>query len=306
MPDDIRIIASGLGFPEGPVWMADGSVILGEISGSKVTRVSPDGGKSEIGKAGGGPNGVALGPDGALYVCNNGGAVYQTTPSFLSTGPAPDYNGGAIQRIDPRTGDTRVLYSACNGHKLSAPNDIVFDRQGGFYFTDLGKRYAHQRDHGGLYYALPDGSKITELAYPIISPNGVGLSPDEKTVYFADTESSRLFAFDILAPGVIGKEPFPAPYGGRLVSGLPGFQRFDSLAVAASGNICVATLVTGYITVISPAGPVVRQVKVPDIYPTNICFGGPDLRTAYITLSASGQLAAMAWPEPGLRLNFMA
>src|SRR3954447_8298256 len=148
---DIRIIATELRFPEGPVAMADGSVILGEIAGARVTRVAPDGGKTEIGKAGGGPNGVALGPDGALYVCNNGGAVYQTTPSFLSTGPAPDYKSGSIQRIDPNTGDTRVLYSECNGHKLSAPNDIVFDKQGGFYFTDLGKRYAHQRDHGGLY-----------------------------------------------------------------------------------------------------------------------------------------------------------
>ena len=72
MPD-VKILASDLGFPEGPVWMADGSVILGEISGKKVTRVAPDGSKSEIGKAGGGPNGVATGPDGALYVCNNGG-----------------------------------------------------------------------------------------------------------------------------------------------------------------------------------------------------------------------------------------
>ena len=95
------------------------------------------------------------------------------------------------------------------GHKLSAPNDLVFDRQGGFYFTDLGKRYAHQRDHGGLYYALPDGSKIVELVHPMLSPNGVGLSPDEKTVYVADTESSRLFAFDVVAPGVLRKEPFP-------------------------------------------------------------------------------------------------
>ncbi len=303
---DIRIVASGLGFPEGPVWMADGSVILGEISGKKVTRVAADGSKSEIGKAGGGPNGVATGPDGALYVCNNGGGAYDGTPSWMSTGPAADYKNGSIQRIDIRTGETRVLYSECNGHKLSAPNDIVFDREGGFYFTDLGKRYAHQRDHGGLYYALPDGSKVTELAYPIVSPNGVGLSPDEKTVYIADTESSRLFAFDILSPGVIRKEPFPAPYGGRCVCGLPGFQRFDSLAVEAAGNICVATLVTGHITVISPGGEVVRQVKMPDVYPTNICFGGPDLRTAYITLSASGQLAAMDWPEPGLKLNFMA
>ena len=98
MPD-IKILASDLGFPEGPVWMADGSVILGEISGRKVTRIAPDGSKTEIGKAGGGPNGVATGPDGALYVCNNGGAVYQTTPSFLSTGPAPDYKSGSIQVV---------------------------------------------------------------------------------------------------------------------------------------------------------------------------------------------------------------
>jgi gluconolactonase len=138
-----------------------------------------------------------------------------------------------------------------------------------------------------------------------LSPNGVGLSPDEKTVYFADTESSRLFAYDIESPGVIKKEPFPAPYNGSCIAGLPGFQRFDSLAVQANGDICVATLVTGYITVISPGGQVVRQVKMPDVYPTNICFGGPDLRTAYITLSASGQLGVMQWPEPGLKLNFM-
>ena len=199
-----------------------------------------------------------------------------------------------------------MLYSECNGHKLSAPNDIVFDREGGFYFTDLGKRYAHHRDHGGLYYALPDGSKIVELAHPMLSPNGVGLSPDEKTVYVADTESSRLFAFDIVSPGVLRTEPFPAPYGGRLVCGLPGFQRFDSLAVEASGNICVATLITGHITVIAPDGRVVRQVKMPDVYPTNICFGGSDMKTAFITLSGAGQLAQMDWPEPGLRLNFMA
>jgi len=140
--------------------------------------------------------------------------------------------------------------------------------------------------------------------HPMLSPNGVGLSPDEKTVYVADTESSRLFAFDIVEPGVLHKEPFPAPYTGRLVCGLPGFQRFDSLAVEACGNIAVATLITGHITVIAPGGNVVRQVKMPDVYPTNICFGGRDMKTAYITLSGTGQLAAMDWPEPGLRLNF--
>ena len=150
---DMRIMASGLEFPEGPVAMADGSVVLGEIKGRRVTRIAPDGSKSAIGSAGGGPNGLARGPDGALYVCNNGGNEY-AEGGFLSTGPAKDYQYGCIQRIETRTGETRTLYRQCNGHKLSAPNDIVFDRQGGFYFTDLGKRYAHNRDHGGLYYAL--------------------------------------------------------------------------------------------------------------------------------------------------------
>ncbi len=300
---EIRIIAGGLRFPEGPVAMADGSVMLGEIAGGTVTRVMPDGAKTVLANTGGGPNGLALGPDGALYVCNNGGAEY-ASGRFLATGPSKDYQCGYVQRIDPHTGEMQVLYSQCGGHKLSAPNDLVFDRQGGFYFTDLGKRYDRQRDHGGLYYALPDGSKIVELVHPMLSPNGVGLSPDEKTVYVADTESSRLFAFDVVEPGVLRKEPFPAPYTGRLVCGLPGFQRFDSLAVEASGNICVATLITGHITVIAPDGRVVRQVKMPDVYPTNICFGGSDLKTAYITLSGTGELAAMDWPEPGLRLNF--
>src|SRR5260370_41728241 len=113
-----------------------------------------------------------------------------------------------------------------------------------------------------------------------MKPNGVGVSPDEKHIYVADTESSRLFAFDIVEPGVVRKEPFPAPYTGRLVCGLPGFQRFDSLAVEASGNIAVATLITGHITVTAPDGRVVRQGKMPDGYPTNICFGGQHTQTA--------------------------
>ena len=307
MPDsDIRIIATGLGFPEGPVWMADGSVILGEISGKKVTRVAPDGAKTEIGKAGGGPNGVATGPDGALYVCNNGGAVYETTPSFLSTGPAPDYKNGSIQRIDPKTGETRTLYTECNGHKLSAPNDLVFDKQGGFYFTDLGKRYAHHRDHGGLYYALPDGSKHHRTRLSDAQPERGRPVAGRKDRLCRRHRKLAALRVRYRRARRCQARAFPGPVSADVcVCGLPGFQRFDSLAVEANGNICVATLITGHITVISPSGQVVRQVKMPDVYPTNICFGGTDLRTAYITLSASGQLAAMQWPEPGLKLNFM-
>jgi gluconolactonase len=300
---DVRILAEGFGFAEGPVVMPDGSVVLTDIRQNCVWRVKPDGTKSVLSQTGGGPNGLALGPDGALYCCNNGGGAYRAD-SFMATGPAPDYVSGSIQRIDSSSGEVRTLYTDCGGHRLSAPNDLVFDKSGGFWFTDLGKRYARTRDHGGLFYALPDGSQIIEAAYPILSANGVGLSPDEKVVYVADTEPARLWAFDIEAPGKLSKHPFPSPHGGRLVAGLPGFQRFDSLAVQANGDICVATLVSGCISVISPDGRLVRQVAMPDTHPTNICFGGADLRTAFITLSETGRLGIVEWPERGLQLNF--
>ncbi len=302
---DFKLLASGLRFPEGPVAMADGSVLLVEIARGTVTRVAPDGAVSVVAELGGGPNGLALGPDGALYVCNNGGFAWHEKPGLLRpVGTPADYAGGRIERLDLRTGAWRVLYDSCGGHRLCGPNDIVFDRAGGFYFTDLGKSRARDRDHGGVYYALPDGSRIAELAHPVLTPNGIGLSPDERTLYVAETEAGRLWAFDIASPGVLGKSGFPSPNGGRLLYNQAGYQRYDSLAVDAAGNVCVATLMTGHITVVSPDGRLVRQVKTPDLYTTNICFGGPGGRTAFITLSGIGQLVSAPWPEPGLALNF--
>ncbi len=300
---EVKILASGFGFPEGPVVMPDGAVILTEIRNGRCSRVTSDGKSSVFSECGGGPNGLAIGPDGALYLCNNGGARY-VEGSSMSLGAHEGYKGGSIQRLDPKTGAFRTLYTECDGHRLSAPNDLVFDRHGGFYFTDLGKRYARHRDHGGLYYALPDGSKITCLGYPILSPNGCGLSPDGKVLYVADTESARLLAFDVEGPGLVRKPTGHAHHSGRVIGGAAGPARFDSLAVLENGNIAVATLTTGMITEFSPSGAIVREVKMPDIYPTNICFGGTDRRTAYVTLSDQGQLGTLHWPTPGLKLNY--
>ena len=300
---DMKILATGLGFPEGPVACPDGSVVLTEIRNGRCTRVAADGTVSVFSNNGGGPNGLAIGPDGFFYLCNNGGSRYVEGHS-MGLGPHPDYKFGWVERIDPKTGASTVLYKEVNGHKLSAPNDLVFDTEGGFYFTDLGKRYPRHRDNGGLYYALPDGSKILEIAYPILSPNGCGLSPDGKTLYAADTEGARLWAFEVQGPGKLKPKGEFAPHSGRVMAGLGGHARFDSLAVMASGNITVATLNTGRITEISPKGDIVRSIEVPDVYPTNICFGGSDMRTAYITLSDTGRLGTMPWPEPGLKLNF--
>ena len=304
---DLNVMTTGLRFPEGPVAMKDGSVVLVEIERQTVSRVRPNGAIEVVAHTGGGPNGLAVGPDGVFYVCNNGGFVWREEAGMLRpVGPARDYTGGRIERVDPGTGAVTVLYDRCGDHKLLGPNDIVFDSRGGFYFTDLGKARARDRDWGGVYYALADGSRIVEIVHPILTPNGIGLAPDEKTLYVAETETARLWAFDIAAPGELRKHPFPSPHGGRLVAGLGGYQRFDSLALEASGNICVATLINGSVSVIAPDGRLVRQPTMPDLYCTNICFGGSDLRTAYITLSGTGRLVAMAWPDPGLRLAYEA
>jgi gluconolactonase len=301
---ELRILATGLCFPEGPVAMRDGSVVLVEIERQTVSRVLPDGTVQVIARTGGGPNGLAVGPDGALYVCNNGGFAWRLEENlFRPAMVSSDYVSGRIERVDPNTGAVNVLYDRCGANKLNGPNDIVFDRHGGFYFTDLGKTRARDRDHGVIYYALANGSNIVEVAHHALTPNGIGLSPDGTVLYVAETEPARLWAFDIAEPGVVRKQGWPSPHGGRLVAGLGGFQRFDSLAVDAAGNICVATLITGCISVIAPDGRLIRQVAMPDPVTTNICFGGPDLRTAYITLSGIGQLVAVDWPEAGLRLN---
>jgi gluconolactonase len=302
------VLATDVGFPEGPVWLADGSLAFTDIRGGRVARVAPDGTVHTIAHVGGGPNGLAIGPDGAFYVCNNGGFLWHPPggPRRSVAGTPPGYRGGSVQRVDAVTGEVRTLYERCGDVRLLGPNDLVFDANGGFYFTDMGRTRSHDRDIGSVYYAQPDGSAIQAVIHPIMQPNGIGLSPDGRTLYVAETETSRLWAFRIVEPGVVESLPFPSPNGGRLVCGLPGYQRFDSLALEEGGNICIATLTAGCITVVAPTGEVLRQVVMPDLGTTNLCFGGPDMRTAWITLSYAPAIVRLDWPEAGLRLNFNA
>jgi gluconolactonase len=308
--NNARLLADGLRFPEGPVAMADGSVIVTELIGKRLTRVSPSGEKTTVAELGGSPNGCAVGPDGALYVTNSGGFKHMEAGPFLipqdehGVTQPDDYIGGRIQRVDPATGEFSDLYTECDGHGLRGPNDLVFDSTGGFWFTDHGKRRRRDEDRGGLYYAAADGSSIVEVQYPIDAPNGVGLSPDGSVVYWAETHSGRLQALDLAGPGQKAEGAAP-----RLIAGLPGMQLFDSLAVQADGAVCVATIINGGISVITPDGDVTHAPNPPEHFDplvTNIAFGGADRRTAFITLSGTGKLLACDWPTPGLELAFNA
>lgn len=285
---DVRLVAGGLDFPEGPVALSDGSILVVEMRRGTLTRIGADGTVVQVVTCGGGPNGLAVGPDGAVYVCDNGG--YETA-----------YQGGRILRVDLDTEAIDVVYEACDGEALSGPNDLVFESSGHFWFTDNGKFHAHGRDYGRIYYAAPDGSSITKVIDRVDAPNGIGLSPDQQTLYFAETLTGRLYRRAIVGPGRLEHDRVHDPE--TLVCGLGGVQMFDSLAVDAAGHVSVGTLISGCITVASPDGSSVTQYTLPEPYadpmPTNLCFAGEGLETAFITLSETGRLVAAPWPEGG-------
>jgi len=299
---ELTEITDGLKFPEGPIAMPDGSVIVVEMFAERVTRVRPDGAKESVAATPGGPNGAAIGPDGAIYLCNNGGSF---TPIERNGRCQPGhfdptrYLGGRIQRVDVRDGTVADLYTECAGRPLRAPNDLVMDGHGGFWFTDHGIRDlgARTADLSAIYYASCDGSTIAEAIFPVDSPNGIGLSPDGMTLYWAETHTGRVYEQRLAEPGqpVAGERP-------KVLLGLPGHQLLDSLAVDGEGWVCVATLLNGGITAISPDGQHTEHHATGDMFTTNVCFGADDHSVAFATLSGTGRLVSFPWPRRGLLL----
>lgn len=338
---NFELIADGLGYPEGPIWMPDGSLLLVEIRAQCLSRIGPDGSRDVVAKLPGGPNGAAVGPDGKIFVCNDGGFQWIPIPPdkpvlYIGGDQPDDYQGGSIQVVDPDSGSFEDLYRDC-GHwtdmrgfgprkprsgvlkpafKLCGPDDLVFDAHGGFWFSDFGKTRPRDRDITGIFYGRPDGSSIELRIFPLNSPNGVALSPDGKRLYAALTYERLVLYWELDDAGEIVPNPSTMDGSYLLSADLPGRAILDSMAVDSDGNVHVAVMlpqgadpmVNGGIAVISSDGATVDYVPI-EIksrvapLPSNVCFGGDDLKTAFITCGASGMLLKADVSVPGLVLN---
>jgi len=322
----IDLIASGLGYPEGPVWCSDGSVLLVEIEGKCLSRIASDGSRKVVAPVPGGPNGAAIGPDGAVYICNDGGFDWITiprpndSPLVISNTQPKDYMGGKLQKVDLKSGQVTDLFAGTSvppAFLLRGPDDLVFDRDGGCWFTDWGKQRPTDRDITGVYYLSPDGSTLRQAIFPLNAPNGIALSPDGKWLYVALSFERRVLKYEVGPGGTFKPNPRTLD-GSYLVTGaFAGCSVLDSMAVDEQGNLYVATMiplgadptVNGGITVVSPQGEILDWIEIcldhsPVPLPSNICFGGKDLKTAYITCGGTGQLISMPSRIPGLKLNF--
>ncbi|NDW44172.1 SMP-30/gluconolactonase/LRE family protein [Ruegeria sp. PrR005] len=314
-------VAEGLGFPEGPVAMNDGSVLFVDIKDQLLRRLTPENKIVNVAKLPGGPNGVAIGPDGAAYVCNNGGVyTFVKIDPLAPTGSGktpnpereitvpwperPNYEGGSIQRVDLDTGEVKTLYCKYKGKCLIAPDDIVFDSDGGFWFTDTGMQEGTTTESGAVYYAKTDGTMLNQVAL-VPTANGIGISPEGDKLYVSDTVFGRLWSMEIVGCGEL-KKPNPVPpMPGKVVQTLPGYQWLDSLKVEADGRVCVGTIFNGGITIFSLDGTT-QHLPVDDIFTTNLCFGGEDMCDVWITASSTGKIYKTRWPRPGLKLAFTA
>jgi gluconolactonase len=252
---------SGFMFTEGPAADREGNVYFTDIPESTIYKVDAQGKLSKFTTESNHTNGLMLAKNGELYACEM---------------------DGQIAAWSLQTGERRLVLDKHNGKRFNAPNDLVIDSTGGFYFTDPHFRAPMPLPQGkmGVYYCDADG-KVVRLIDDLPAPNGVILSPDEKTLYVCPSGQAEMMAHQVKSPGAID--------GGRVfctlkqAEGQSG-QGADGLTIDTGGNLYITTHLG--LQVFSPQGELLGVIAVPE-KPANVAFGGPDNKTLYVTARTS-------------------
>jgi len=247
-----EVLGTGYGFSEGPAADAQGSIYFSDGRkdsihfyelGKPVTLFVDDSTDA---------NGMMFNSKGELYVCE--GAAYR------------------VVAFDVKTKQKRVLASRIDGTHFNEPNDLAIDHQDGFYFSDPNYQHRGQATvmKEDAYYCSPEG-QITRVSTVCIKPNGVLLSPDDRTLYLADSRGEAIYRYDVLGPGKLANET-------KWIAGLAAHP--DGMTLDEHGNLYICCGRAG-LKVFSPQGEPLGLIELP--YASNCCFGGPDFTTLFVT-----------------------
>jgi gluconolactonase len=272
-------IATSVSMLEGPAADAEGNVYFTDILMQRIMRFSKDGKFSIFREKSNVANGLVIDPQGRL-VAAEGAASPTAERSGMATGGIP-----RVTRTDLKTGKMEILADQFNGKPLSGPNDVTIDGKGRLYFTD---------STGAAVYRIDAPGKVARiLAAPDIQrPNGIQISPDDRTLYLVEANGAKagarmIRAYDLLPDGTVkNMRVFYNFYPGRSADGMSIDTRGNLYAAAGMHRTrgTAETLDTKCgVYVISPQGKLLKFIPVPEDYLTNTAFGGPDMKKLYIT-----------------------
>jgi gluconolactonase len=285
-----RTLTDGLEFPEGPTFDSTGTLFVVETSRGVITAIGTDGNKWMHATPGGGPNGLVIGADSALYVANNGGISWDGKHADTNSGTG----SGRIERID-NGGEVTVLYERAGADPLDGPNDITVGPDGWLWFTDPGHGDIKE-PRGRVYAAAPDGSSIVLVADKYQFSNGLVFTADFSSLIVAETGSGKLFVHRVDGHGLGEREELLR---------LPRGYKPDGMCLDVEGNILVAGTFGGSVFAYAPDGELLAQMDPGDSLVTNLAFGGPDHDEVFVTVNRTGRVVVFRWCNPGLRLPYV-